>query len=280
MQDNISRYYRIGGLVFRLISPDFTENENMKKFRTENCSADISYHVELTPELTLPTGFPVHSDTLRLYYRVPEGLIRVFIDEHDGGVLASDMPQANGRHIRFDRAKAEHISSGLVLKFLDLPRRMLEHGGIFLHASFVDAGGQAILFTAPKQTGKSTQAELWHRYRGAEIINGDRALVRKKNGKWFAWGAPYCGTSDICLNRELPIRAIVILSQANENAVQRVDVRRALAALLDGCTFDSWDAAQVEKVMDIFSEIISEVPFYHLACTPDEQAVKALEEVL
>lgn len=274
------RYYRIGGLAFCINFPHFTENEDLKSFRAETCKADVTYDLTLCSEQVLPGGNPVHSDTLRLYYRVPEGLIRVFIDECDGGVLALDMPQANGRHICFDQAKAEHISSGLVLKFLDLPHRMLEHGGIFLHASFIEVGGQAILFTAPKQTGKSTQAELWHRYREAEIINGDRALVRKKNGKWYAWGSPYCGTSDICLNRELPIRAIVILSQAEENTARRVDARKALAALLDGCTFDSWDAVQVEKVMDIFDEILKEIPFYQLACTPDERAVKALEEVL
>jgi len=36
----------------------------------------------------------------------------------------------------------------------------------------------------------------------------------------------------------------------------------------------------MERVLSMAEKIIGEVPFVNLACTPDERAVKALEEVL
>ena len=64
------------------------------------------------------------------------------------------------------------LTSFVVSEIIDLPRLLLRRGSVFLHASYILYGGQAILFTAPKQTGKSTQAALWQRFAGAEIVNG------------------------------------------------------------------------------------------------------------
>ena len=68
--------------------------------------------------------------------------------------------------------------------------------------------------------GKSTQAGLWERYRGAKIVNGDRALLRKINGSWAACGWPVCGSSDICLLGDTPIHAIIMLYMTKISAMR------------------------------------------------------------
>ena len=110
--------------------------------------------------------------------------------------------------------------------------------------------------------------------------NGDRALLRRLDGVWQAFGSPYCGTSDICRNHQAPIRAVVVLGQAKENRVSRASVREAMAAFLNGCTYAIWDRVQVEAVMDLAGQIVTEVPVVKLDCVPDESAVCALEEFL
>ena len=62
--------------------------------------------------------------------------------------------------------------------------------GFQLHASVINWKDKGILFSAPSGTGKSTQADLWKKYEGAKVINGDRALIRKRKrrvyGLWFS----------------------------------------------------------------------------------------------
>ena len=142
--------------------------------------------------------------------------------------------------------------------------------------SYIIFRGRAILFTAQKQVGKSTQAALWEKHMGAEVINGDRALIRCVDGEWRAFGSPYCGTSRICKNADARIAAIVILCQAEENSLRCAKPNEALAALMSGISYDTQSKRSTEKCLDICGKLIEAVPFYKLDCVPEKSAVEAL----
>src|SRR5699024_19054 len=90
--------------------------------------------------------------------------------------------------------KADHLAfSRNICDLLGLERLLLSRQGLLLHASFIRWQARGILFSAPSGTGKSTQADLWVRHRGAEVINGDRAALRRSAGRWRAYGLPYAG---------------------------------------------------------------------------------------
>ena len=55
---------------------------------------------------------------------------------------------------------------------------------IEMHASLVDRSNKGLMFLGPSGIGKTTQAELWMKYRDAEIINGDMVFV-KQGGRLF-----------------------------------------------------------------------------------------------
>ena len=70
-------------------------------------------------------------------------------------------------------------------------------------------------------------------------------------------------------------------SQKSKETVEKeLTVREAMAAFLNGCTYATWDRAQVETVIDLAGQIVTEVPVVKLDCVPDESAVCALEEFL
>ena len=161
-----------------------------------------------------------------------------------------------------------------------LPQLFLYRKVIFLHSSYIDVGGKAILFSAPCQTGKSTQAALWQKHRGAEIINGDKSGISVSDGKVIAHGVPFCGTSGICKNRSVPLGAIVILSQAENNSVRRLGGVDSLQAIMNNTYLDFIAPDEQRTFVDCVIEILGHVPVYHLACTPDEDAVTALETAL
>lgn len=148
------------------------------------------------------------------------------------------------------------------------------------HASFIEYNGSAILFTAPCGTGKSTQAALWEKHQGAEIINGDKVLIYEDNGSFFAAGLPFSGSSDICKNLNLPVKAIVRLSQAKENTVTRLTGINAYKAVFEGCYHSKWSADFNKITSDVAVSFAGNVPVYHLACLPDENATQVLKNEL
>ena len=150
-----------------------------------------------------------------------------------------------------------------------------------VHASYICYNGHGILFTAPSGTGKSTQAELWRQHRGAEVINGDKAGVRVEEGRAMVYGVPFSGTSGICKNRTLPLRAIVVLSQAPVNRAVRLPASQAVAALYPNVFADQHVVEEQQMALDCVLDLIEAVPpVFSLACTPDVRAVEALERAL
>lgn len=161
-----------------------------------------------------------------------------------------------------------------------LHSKLLQHGAPVLHASYIAHQGAGILFTAPSGTGKSTQAELWQLYAGAEIRNGDRVLLGKRDGKWFSHGYPCCGSSMICLNRSAPLAAIIVLEQAAENIVLEMSSAAKIRALVSATELYPWDQKEIDLAFSLASQIVSEVPVVKLCCRPDEKAVHVLKKYL
>ena len=159
---------------------------------------------------------------------------------------------------------------------------MLTHLQVFnLHSSLVQRReGDAILFTAPSGTGKSTQAGLWEQFAGADTLNGDRSMLRRVDGRWTAFGSPFAGTSGIYRNESAPVRALVVLRQAPENTIRRLPLAEAFRAIYSESVLPRWHTEAHQRVISLVTEIVSELPVYLLACTPDERPVTLLRNTL
>lgn len=172
------------------------------------------------------------------------------------------------------------FQSGYLLNMLGLEQLLLRHDGLILHSSLIRWQGHGILFSAPSGTGKSTQASLWEKYMKAEILNGDRAGIRYVNGHWTAYGLPYAGSSHIYRKESAPIRAIVVLRQGPENLISPMTTAAALRALFPEFSAHRWNPAFMNKVLDIASAMLREIPVYCLECRPDYGAVQLLFNTL
>lgn len=168
----------------------------------------------------------------------------------------------------------------IFVSLLALEKLMLEHNCLILHSAYMERCGKAVLFSAPSETGKSTQAGLWEKYRGTRTINGDRSLLIREPDGWYAYGWPVCGSSEICNNEAYPIQAIVMLHQAKENQVVELKGFEAVRKLMSEITINMWNAEFQMKAMDRIEEIVSEIPIYELGCDISEEAVTCLEQVL
>lgn len=151
---------------------------------------------------------------------------------------------------------------------------------LILHASFIEWRNRGILFTAPSGTGKSTQADLWEAEEGAEIINGDKTILRRAEEGWKAYGSPYAGSSKVYRNKGSVVGAIVVLRQGKENILKRLPPGNAFRYLYSETIVNTWNRDFVIKVTEWVAHIASEIPVYYLECLPEKSAVQRLKREL
>lgn len=169
--------------------------------------------------------------------------------------------------------------SQAILESADMFDILAGYGQLVLHSSYVlPPNGKAVLFSGPSGIGKSTQAALWQQYAGADVINGDRTLIRM--GDITAHGVFYSGTSGICKNASAPLRAIVLLEQSGENTLRRAGAKEAFAAVLSQCSYYQWDAESAIHMTDLVAGLVQRADVYRLSCRADEGAVRLLQNEL
>lgn len=149
-----------------------------------------------------------------------------------------------------------------------------------LHAACVETELGGILFSGRSGSGKTTQADLWHKHRGGKHINGDRPILSKDGGSWLAWGSPYAGSSGCHVNEKCRVSSVVMVQQSPVCSLQRLKPAEAFREVWSGLTVHSWDRAFVEKAFDLASDFVSSVPVFTFCCTPDLFAVEYLEQEL
>ncbi len=167
-----------------------------------------------------------------------------------------------------------------VVTLMDIEATLLHFSSIILHASLIRWNRTAVVFSAPSGTGKSTQAELWERYEGADILNGDRAALRRKDGIWHGYGLPIAGTSGIYRNEHAPLRSIVALRQAPENSIKKLSAAEAFRFLYPETMIHRWDPEFEQQATALLLEVIEDIPVYLLSCRPDHDAVELLKSEL
>lgn len=259
------------------------EKEYAGKFRKEVVSPSFVCPIGICDGFGEPKGRMVLDDYLTRLYLDGDDITNEQIFSPIGPILFRSFYQTRKNEtipIEADRSALDHLSQDKLWAAIDLPYQLSFENVLPLHSSSVDIGGRAILFCAPSGTGKSTQARLWEKYRGAVQLNGDKNAVRLRGGIPFAFGLPFCGSSTVCENYALPIAAVVLLSQAKENTVSRLGFAASVSAVANNCVGHNVIPGTAGRILHSTVDIVTRVPVFHLACTPDERAVEALEKVL
>jgi hypothetical protein len=282
----VERYYQIAGMVLKISGPKGEMADSypqLRPFRIEESPHRWEYHFRIVDELPKPPEHGGLVESGRRVYMTPEGF-----HNYLGGVEQSAedgymflLRKDGVTEVQVKRSEIpDTITQRIVLRAFELEHLVAIHNGLLLHASCIDHEGKAVLFTAPSGIGKSTQAGLWEKLSGASIINGDRIIVRKEDGRFYARGVPFSGTSGICHQACLPISAIVCLQQAPLTTIRPITGIPAFRRIWEGCTVQHWDQTDTENSVSCLLDLISQVPIYELSCTPDESAVIALKNAM
>lgn len=279
----MDKLFQIGTFCFRLICPDtLSLPPNFLLFEIEQGIPEYIYQLHIDNTLPLPDGNIIAERPDLTVFKSPAGEQRLI------GIKGRNTHYACYKELSNQQAKIWLSVHGICdLRFdpvfvslFALERRMIDRDSLILHCAYVAYQSGAILFSAPSETGKSTQADLWERYRGSYTINGDRALLRKEKNKWTACGWPVCGSSNICNLEDNPIHAIVMLAQGKTNQIKRLSPFQAFTQLYAQITINQWNKDFVQRAITNLEDMVRQVPVYHLTCNMTEDAVISLENVL
>lgn len=197
------------------------------------------HQVRYLPVEQLPsiTGELIYEGTGLRIYRQGDRFVRYYHDaktneppyicsepETDGSVTVSYLPNSN---IGMD-------TCSLCFFYMAFEEVLLKRGRMILHSSCISTPYGGVLFSGHSGIGKSTQAELWKTLEDSKIINGDRAIVYQEKGTWMASGSPYAGSSRYYVNEQVPIKAIVMLDQAETCTIRRLSMSEAFKSLYAG----------------------------------------------
>ena len=161
-------------------------------------------------------------------------------------------------------------------------RALIGFDGMYLHSSAVEVDGKAYLFSGPCGMGKSTHTRLWQQVFGekATIINDDKPALRRIDGRWYAYGTPWCGKDGINRNRKVPLAGICFLKQAPENRIRRLDSMEGLSMFLSQTLRRELTAEEMIRLMQTTDHLIREIPIFELENRPERLAAQLSYETM
>lgn len=155
------------------------------------------------------------------------------------------------------------------------------YNGLMLHASAAALGGRAYLFSGPCGRGKSTHTRLWQQTFGeaVQVFNDDKPALRRLDGRWYAYGTPWCGKDGINLNQKWPLGGICFLEKSQENRIRRLSAAEALPLILAQTTY-RLPPQYMELLLVSLDSLLREIPVFLLENRPEEAAARLSFETM
>lgn len=274
--------YKIGNFTAEITSQtDFQDINPYSLFLYNGEQLNYSISVEFSSELPQISEKPhyISQDRVCVY---ENNVLRCFYKSRDTEAEYYACRSVCGKNINIliDEKYIDMLWTRVIFSLIGIEDIVIENNGCVLHASFIESNGEAILFTGPCGIGKSTQANLWKKHADAVIVNGDKTLIFEKDGVFYASGLPFSGSSKDCLNKVLPLKAIISLQQAKSNTAQRLTSTDAFIKIFKNCYPVPHSQKLTGRLIDFAQRLSQSVPVYEYACLADESAVRHLEREL
>lgn len=284
MNMNYEMEVSLGGLYIRLKSEvPLSVRSGTAAFLVQTENADVTVQVRVMEDNVALPPESCGEDLLLIYYRdgrycyaaakkgtKDSAAVTVYTPDFSETVFYINEKEFPGMIRTVDK----------ILQLFPIRQLFAIHQIIMLHSSRVVINGKTLVFTAPSQTGKTTQAGLWKQYEKAEIVSNDRTLLRKMGNGFVTFGYPVDGSSPVCDNRRLPLGAVIVLRQGEDNQVVRLPALKALKHLMEQTVADLWNAEEKTAIQLLWMDLLEQYPVYLLTCRPDRGAVSCLKNQL
>lgn len=283
-------YFRVAGLLFSVALPDGWDVETiLPSFHPFRCKTwqegEAVFRVLATTQSFADDGkrtelledSPNDIGRTRLFRSTDGYCVEINNDTTQNGLVHTMITDPH-----FESATAyirpEDLSMGAVLssmvRFL-FAQAVLEHDGVFVHASCVSMEGKSYLFLGKSGTGKSTHARQWlQAFPDCRLLNDDNPALRIEDGNVMVYGTPWSGKTSCYKNEGYPVAGIARLRQAKTNSFSLLEGPEIFAALLPSCSAIRQDAGLLEALYCTLIQIAEQVTVGCMECLPNIDAAR------
>lgn len=112
-----------------------------------------------------------------------------------------------------------------------------------------------------------------------QVFNDDKPALRRLDGRWYAYGTPWCGKDGINLNQKWPLGGICFLEKSQENRIRRPPAAEALPLILAQTTY-RLQPHSMELLLASLDSLLREIPVFLLENRPEEAAARLSFETM
>ena len=206
----------------------------------------------------------------------------------DGWLFQQGPGEGLGLMASQDYTKLSLIGSDAAIEALNLQIRillrtaleclMIRRGYVSLHAAAVEVNGKAYAFTGPSGMGKSTRAGAWQEAFGAELISGDRPLIKVDTMELF--GAPWDGKEQCFRNVRYPLDKILEIRRADTAHVRELSFEQRRRLLMRQTFVPMWDTETSILQMKNMRKLAENAQILRAFGGPGPEDAKKIQDIL
>lgn len=148
----------------------------------------------------------------------------------------------------------------------------LQNNSFLIHGVALQYNSKGIIFSANSGIGKTTHTNFWAKKFNAEILNGDSPIIKIVDNKPIIYGSPWCGTSEISINKHILLNAIVLIKRGQKNTIQKLAKADGLKYILSQIYRPIWESNLLNNCLDYCDIMIKNINIYELECLPNEES--------
>ena len=149
------------------------------------------------------------------------------------------------------------------------------------HGSVIKFADKAYIITAKSGVGKTTHTRLWLSEFSDEchVLNGDKPVIRYKDGEFFVCGTPWRGKEMYGVHETAPLGGIAFLERGAENKSFKINTSDALSRLIPQ-VYKPKNKLAVIKTMSLMDKLLKQVPLVRLECNMNPEAAHVAKSAL
>lgn len=238
------------------------------------CAENAPIYYEIAKDDPCTDGSLLYCGDIFSVYRKDNTIYRRYTNLNGAFVLSYNIDSPLSLTLYGDEKQLKEQQKKLIQSYFALEVPFIHNNTYILHSSAVIINNKAVLFCGASGTGKSTQADLWHKYLNVEIINGDRSCVKVTDNGVSAYGSIFAGSSGIYKNTGAIIKAIVLPVISTKNKISLLSPDEAFSKIYSQTLNNPWDREFTEKLTSLLTETVKNIPVYLFYCRADNDAVQ------